>query len=556
MSVKSKAAAKLVGRAVPGVGEAIMVIEGTPAAAEGLTKLYAIQKDMGQKAKAKVKKRQFAGAAGEVASGMWQANVVATKGAAKVATAALIDQQAAEALFNPRRDETYAATWPLWGGYAYGNPAGLLTALQNVLAHLRALQWVYWTTHWTVGGDSFYGDHLLLERLYDNENIDKQIDGLGERMVALFGPEAVRPDVVGSLAQALVQPVAVASNKFQALAVLEASFQKAVKVAWTCNDTATNKSLGLDNFLMQIADERTVAQYLLSRRLGVVVAVSNPRRRARKKARRNISVAESALLGLVSGTAWGLLDHFNRPDRKARTNGETRKSLSPADLYKKWLAEADPDLQAVLRETRKLSRDEIKNKEKHETNQARKVYLRLVLFAREKKILVRETAKPNPRPGPFLKPPSGWPVGDKKHAKLALQYMAAGRGKPAEFPTLLRRLAQIWPDVPANRDIWSLFRKHRDHIAAHVAAARSPVRAAANPHRRGKPYVVVRGERSGCVVVSRHGSREAADKACPKPTRDTGCFVCAAETDRLGTSVELPIGSRVTVRNGTAYRQE
>lgn len=49
------------------------------------------------------------------------------------------------------------------------------------------------------------------------------------------------------------------------------------------------------------------------------------------------------------------------------------------------------------------------------------------------------------RPGPFLKPETrSWPVGDLKHAKLAIQYMAWGRGNRREYPMLLRRLWKIW----------------------------------------------------------------------------------------------------------------
>lgn len=99
-------------------------------------------------------------------------------------------------------------------------------------------------------------------------------------MVAFFGPGLVRPDVIQAKSQSLVaQAQGQAGDPLSGLLVLENSFQNAVRRAWTANAQA---SLGLDNFLMQIADERTVAQYLLMRRLGVQAAESNPRKGAKR----------------------------------------------------------------------------------------------------------------------------------------------------------------------------------------------------------------------------------------------------------------------------------
>ena len=48
--------------------------------------------------------------------------------------------------------------------------------------------------------------------------------------------------------------------------------------------------------------------------------------------------------------------------------------------------------------------------------------------------------------GMFLKPESrGWPVGDRRHVTIALQYMQRGFGNRSEYPKLLSRLLQIWP---------------------------------------------------------------------------------------------------------------
>ena len=65
----------------------------------------------------------------------------------------------------------------------------------------------------------------------------------------------------------------------------------------------------------------------------------------------------------------------------------------------------------------------------------------------------------------FLKPKSRtWPVADPRHAVIAIQYMTAGRGKPSEYPTLIRRLAKLWP-LRQNKAIWKHYLKNRTKIA-------------------------------------------------------------------------------------------
>jgi DNA-binding ferritin-like protein len=62
--------------------------------------------------------------------------------------------------------------------------------LVDLLGALRAVHWHAWTTHWKCSGDSFYGTHLLFQRIYAGDgggpNLEAQTDGLGERMVALY----------------------------------------------------------------------------------------------------------------------------------------------------------------------------------------------------------------------------------------------------------------------------------------------------------------------------------------------------------------------------------
>lgn len=73
----------------------------------------------------------------------------------------------------------------------------------------------------------------------------------------------------------------------------------------------------------------------------------------------------------------------------------------------------------------------------------------------------------------FLKPSSGsWPVGDRKHAKIAVQYMTRGFGNPAEYPALIKRLADQYPvEDSANRAVWAAYRKNLKGIESKAGRA-------------------------------------------------------------------------------------
>ncbi len=152
---------------------------------------------------------------------------------------------------------------------------------QDVLAHLRALQWLYWTTHWTSKGPNFYGDHLLLQRLYEGKdggpNINEEIDALGERMVAYLGPEYVNPLAINDKVQSALRNATAASDPtgstlnvdpLKVLSMLERRLQGSIKKAWKANSAhEASFSLGVDDFLMGLAKERDTAIYLLQQRL-------------------------------------------------------------------------------------------------------------------------------------------------------------------------------------------------------------------------------------------------------------------------------------------------
>lgn len=138
-------------------------------------------------------------------------------------------------------------------------------ALQGVLAILRAIQISVHEGHWTVKGPNYYGDHLMLQRIY--KSVDDEIDGLGERIVAYAGPSFVESPAVLQKTLMLVQEWGKKRDPIASALVAEESLQVAIKAAYDALKASGNLSLGLDDFLMAMADAHDTNRYLLKQRL-------------------------------------------------------------------------------------------------------------------------------------------------------------------------------------------------------------------------------------------------------------------------------------------------
>jgi DNA-binding ferritin-like protein len=150
----------------------------------------------------------------------------------------------------------------LYGGRAKARPGSDL--LSDLHALLLAQQRNYWSTHQQASGPSFYGDHLLFERLYTG--LTEQIDGLAERMVTMYGPAVVgNVDVTSRMASWLeswnrhTDPVGRAMRS-------ETDFATAVRQAYDGLKASGELTLGMDDFLMGLASEHDQNLYLLKQR--------------------------------------------------------------------------------------------------------------------------------------------------------------------------------------------------------------------------------------------------------------------------------------------------
>lgn len=144
--------------------------------------------------------------------------------------------------------------------------------LQQLLGALRALQWMHHTKHWRTSGPNSYGDHLLFQRLYEaggDPDIAKQIDGLGEKLVAYAGSESVRDELIWGHATNFISTHKAEPGVTPAELALrsERSVQVLIRAAYDELKRSNELSLGLDDFLMALADARDTAIYLLQQRV-------------------------------------------------------------------------------------------------------------------------------------------------------------------------------------------------------------------------------------------------------------------------------------------------
>jgi hypothetical protein len=154
-----------------------------------------------------------------------------------------------------------------------GSPEERSLHLQRVLlALLRAQYLLFHNAHWETTGDAFYGNHLLFQRLYEgdeedesDEGVQGDVDGLAEKMVGKYGPEAVDMRVIGPLMKSWCDrwcSLKEACPKRRALKS-EEDMQKVTKLVYESLKKWGTLSLGMDDFLMAMANKHEANQYLL-----------------------------------------------------------------------------------------------------------------------------------------------------------------------------------------------------------------------------------------------------------------------------------------------------
>ena len=140
--------------------------------------------------------------------------------------------------------------------------------LCDVLACLRAQSLSYQTSHWQVVGQSFYGNHLLFQRLY--KSVLEQVDQLAEKVVGYLGSEVVGLESqMKHIYQYTASWSQIGCNHKRGLQS-EADLQMALKHAYEGIKNVNAMTLGLDDWIMATANAHEENEYLLQQALAPI----------------------------------------------------------------------------------------------------------------------------------------------------------------------------------------------------------------------------------------------------------------------------------------------
>jgi DNA-binding ferritin-like protein len=134
------------------------------------------------------------------------------------------------------------------------------------IATLKSLALIHQNSHWLTKGDSFYGDHLLFERLYNStlENLDLA----AEKFIGLLGESCLDYDMQADLLhKVLLKYRNLEGSPIEMSLTAERGFLKLSEDAYQAFDDDGKMTLGLDDMIMAIASKREEAVYLLQQTL-------------------------------------------------------------------------------------------------------------------------------------------------------------------------------------------------------------------------------------------------------------------------------------------------
>lgn len=137
--------------------------------------------------------------------------------------------------------------------------------LCDLLGMLLAMRQNYHSSHWQVSGPTFAADHELFSRLYGS--VGDEIDTLGEKIVAMCGPDKVDALHVCQLQCQHLSGWAGQSDAFQRGLATERALQDMLRQVYDALKESGQLSLGMDDFLMAAANAHETNVYLLQQRV-------------------------------------------------------------------------------------------------------------------------------------------------------------------------------------------------------------------------------------------------------------------------------------------------
>jgi DNA-binding ferritin-like protein len=145
------------------------------------------------------------------------------------------------------------------------------SAMAKYTAMLRGLAIIHQQAHWTSKANNYYGDHLLLDRIYNAAS--EQVDGAAERTIGLYGAKAItlkdHMDVTMSFVNDVMNDSSDegAEGLIERSLVAEESFLDFSKKLYDSLKDSNTMTLGLDDLIMANASAHEESVYLLKQRL-------------------------------------------------------------------------------------------------------------------------------------------------------------------------------------------------------------------------------------------------------------------------------------------------
>jgi DNA-binding ferritin-like protein len=146
-----------------------------------------------------------------------------------------------------------------------------MSELAVLLAFLRAEGLIFQAHHWQTRGQTYYGDHLLFERLYNEVSGD--IDPLAERMVGsghvILAHPVLHAQHVSVIVQTFYEGASVdtSPDELTVLSLRAVMNTLAVlRIIYDALETSGRLSNGTDNLLQGISDKHEGFVYLLKQR--------------------------------------------------------------------------------------------------------------------------------------------------------------------------------------------------------------------------------------------------------------------------------------------------
>jgi len=139
--------------------------------------------------------------------------------------------------------------------------------LMDILATLHAMRVSYQHSHWTSKGPMFFSRHQLFAKLYNS--VAEELDLLAEKMVGMGGSYCIDLTQLVTRTAEICASLPPDDNLVSKALVLENMLQDLLKNQYELMKAEGSLTLGLDDFLMNVANNHETNQYLLKQTLAV-----------------------------------------------------------------------------------------------------------------------------------------------------------------------------------------------------------------------------------------------------------------------------------------------